>query len=102
MPNAPKPIYQDEPTPRQPRKPRRKKYPRGKHPRKLTSQSKDVKLLRLEHGKLYFLTEAAQLMGITRDSLRCCYIYNKAYALPDYIEIIYDMGRATAIRRIGP
>lgn len=95
-----KPIYQDDPPP--PRKKRRKKYPRGKYPRPLTSESRDVKLLRLPYGEMTTLTDAANLMGIDRRSLQINYFYSQSYLLPDYIQLIRDGGHIVAIKRIGP
>lgn len=100
-----KPIYQDdEPAPKV-RKPRRKKYPRGKYPRVLTSQSRDVKLLRLPWKQFVTTGEAAELMGVTRRTLTCNYFSagNKDnYAMPDYIEMVYDGSRIVGLKRIGP
>lgn len=92
-----KPIYTDD----APKK-RRKKYPRGKHPRPLNSESRDVKLLRLPFQQQITLTQAAQIMGIARTSLQHNYLYPMSYALPDYIEVVRDNNRIIGIKRVGP
>lgn len=100
-----KPIYtDDEPIPPPPKvkRVRRKKYPRGKYPRKLTSQSRDVKLLRLPYQRMITLTEAAEIMDIARGSLQKNYIFSKTYGIPDYIEIVRDNNIVVGIKRIGP
>lgn len=100
-----KPIYQDDDPVPKARKVRRKKYPVGKHPRPLTGDSKDVKLLRLPWLQGVTIGEAAELMGITRRTLQCNYLYagnNSNYCLPDYIEMVMDGSRIVGLKRVGP
>ncbi len=95
-------IYQDDAPEPKVRKRRRKKYPVGKYPRPLTTNSRDVKLLRLPWQQVCTVSEAAAIMGIARTGLQGNYLHNSAYALPDYIEIVRDMGRIVGLKRIGP
>lgn len=99
MPNL---IYTDDAPKPKVRKPRRKKYPKGKHPRPLTGNSKDVKLLRLPWKQQITVTEAAEIIGIHRNSFRVNYLYSQRYSLPDFIEMVRDMGRIVGIKRVGP
>lgn len=95
-------IYQDDAPQPKVRKPRRKKYGRGKYPRYKNSQSRDVKLLRLPWQQTITVGGAAALMGIDRKSFQVNYLWSPSYLMPDYIEIVRDMGRIVGLKRIGP
>jgi hypothetical protein len=95
------PIYSDDPIVKPERKKRRKKYPRGKYPRVLNSESKDVKLMRLPWQTFVTTSEAAAIMGITKESLRHNYLTTSAYAMPDFIEIVRNP-RIVGLKRVGP
>lgn len=95
-----KPIYQDDAPP--PRKRRRKRYPKGKHPRPMTPDRRDMKLLRLPYQEPVTITRAAELMEIGRRTLQCSYLCGP-YRLPTFIEVVRnEFDIATHLRRIGP